>query len=419
MSLKIALLLVGVIIIITVAIGVMGKPGVRRHARRSRQDGLGLGEPGDGGNKTHLTEIVDKEPLPNTLLTGSVRHRPVALDKKKLKTSAPTPQTLVSPEDRNLLDEIESYEQVADLRLDVDPDIDTRTEHVDGTQSSTPEDYPTVADKVIDFTISLPGKKVISRNRALGLFKQNEYMLEKPRAIYGLRRVTRVWTNIDADPDATEYEDLMLALQMVDDHGAVDESELNTFVQMGLVFGDQFKRRTLFSLDVDEAIIVAQGLDAFCKQHDVIASINVVANSPMGFPGNTIAAVANDLGMRFGEMNIFHHNDGKGRLRYSLANLFRPGYFDRDNLEKFRTKGLTLFMQVPRVSDCVNVFGDMIDTAMQLADRMGGRLVDQDMKSLTESGINTIRRQIDSIATDMRTRGILPGGEAALRLFQA
>lgn len=406
MSLKFALLLAGVIIIITVAIGAMDKVRVRR--RR--------------GRRSHTSEespiaLADDNGSPGTLPTSSVEQSPNALEKRKLKTDTPALQARAPGGDRRLLDEIESYEQVADLRLDVDPDIDSRGAEAKEKDTGLPHDFPTVADNVIDFTISLPGKKSISRNRALGLFKQNEYMLEKPRAIYGLRHVTRVWTNLYSDPENTEYDDLKLALQVVDDSGAVEESELNTFVQMGLTFGDQFKRRTLFSLDVDDAIVIARGLDEFYKQHDVIASINVVANSPVGFPGNTIAAVANDMGLRFGEMDIFHHFGESGQLEYSMANLFQPGNFDRNNLEKFRTKGLTFFMQVPRVIDCVKVFGDMITVAMELADRMGGRLVDQDMKSLTESGIDTIRSQIEKIADDMRTRGIPPGGEAALRLF--
>lgn len=408
MSLKIALLLAGVIIIITVAIGAMDKARARR--RRSRRS------PQDKSSAPSIAVLVDDE-IPDTVQLAPSDQGSSILEKPKLKTDAPAPQTLPQ-QDRNFLDELESYEQVADLRLDVDPEIDSRMAEPDDGHGSMHQDYPTVADKVIDFVISLPGKKSISRRRALGLFKQNEYMLEKPRAIYGLRYVTGVWTNLEADPDVTDYGDLKLTLQIVDDNGAVGESELNTFVQMGLTFGDQFKRRTLFSLDVDEAIEVARDLNEFLKQHDVIASINVVANSPVGFPGNTIAAVANDLGMRFGEMNVFHRYNGDGRLEYSMANLFKPGNFDRDNMEKFRTKGITLFMQVPRAFDCVNVFGDMITVAIQLADRMGGRLVDQDMKPLTESGINTIRAQIELIASDMRSRGIIPGSEAALRLFR-
>lgn len=407
MSLKFALLLAGVIIIITVAIGAMDKARVRRrHKRRSHT------------SEESPIALADDSGSPGTLLTNSAEQSPNALEKRKLKTDIPALQARAPEGDRRLLDEIESYEQVADQRLDVDPEIDSRVTEDERNRTGLPHDIPTVADNVIDFTITLPGKKSISRNRALGLFKQNEYMLEKPRAIYGLRHVTRVWSNLETDPDHTDYDDLKLALQVVDDNGAVEDSELNTFVQMGLTFGDQFKRRTLFSLDVDDAIVIARGLNEFCEQHDVIASINVVANSPVGFPGNTIAAVANDMGMRFGEMNIFHHLGENGRLEYSMASLFQPGNFDRDNLDKFRTKGLTLFMQVPRVIDCVKVFGDMITVAMLMADRMGGRLVDQDMKSLTESGINTIRSQIEKIADDMRTRGIPPGGEAALRLFR-
>jgi cell division protein ZipA len=413
MSLKLALLLAGVIIVISVAIGAMDRARVRhRRIRRTSDqqlpptviDAVDEDEPEESLAVT-LDSLDDAEPSP-----------PVALEKRKLQADRPGAQAEQHKSDRAFLDELENYEQLAGQRLDVDPDIDRR---VAGEAPEQPalSRQPSVANEIIDFVISLPGTTPISRNRALGLFKQNEYLLEKPRHIYGLRHVTKVWSNLATDPAGTEYDDLSLAVQMVDDAGAIDESELNTFVQMGLTFGDQFKRRTLFSVDFEDALAQAQDLNEFRKQHDVIAGVNVVANSPVGFPGRGIEAVLADVGLQFGDMNIFHRYDQRGQLAFSLANLYQPGNFDPDDMDAFHTKGVTLFMQVPRVTDCVNAFGDMIGVAMRLADRLGGRLVDQDMKSLTESGINTIRAQIELIASDMRTRGIPSGSEAARRLF--
>ncbi len=414
MSLKLALLLAGVIIVISVAIGAMDKARIKRRRKRRTS---GQHAPATGVDMVAGNESEDSFEATLDSLVNEDKSIPAALEKRKLPADTPTPKATEQPKaDKAFLDEIESYEQVADQRLDVDPEIDRRFADEGATQPGSTI-QPSVANEKIDFVISLPGKKPISRNRALGLFKQNEYMLEKPRHIYGLRHVTKVWSNLAADPVNTEYDDLSLALQLVDEEGPVEESELNTFVQMGLTFGDQFKRRTLFSVDFEDALALAQDLNEFCKQHDVIASINVVANSPVGFPGRTIEAILTDLGMRFGDMNIFHRHTENGQLAFSLANLYQPGNFDPDNMDDFRTKGVTLFMQVPRVTDCVNIFGEMIGVAMHFADQLGGRLVDQDMKPLTESGINTIRAQIELIATDMRARGIPSGGEAAMRLF--
>lgn len=413
MSLKLALLLAGVIIVISIAIGAMDKARVRRRRKRRAP------EPHAPTGESDTASLPASEDSYAATLDALYRQEkdrpPAALEKRKLQSDSPAPQPVPPKADKAFFDEIESYEQVADQRLDVDPEIDRRLD--DAPRQPVLTTAPTVADEKIDFVITLPGMKPVSRHRALGLFKQNEYMLEKPRQIYGLRHVTKVWSNLDTDPENTEYDDLNLALQLVDDDGAVNESELNTFVQMGLTFGDQLKRRTLFSIDFEDALALAQDLNEFFKQHDVIASINVVANSPAGFPGRTLDATLTDLGMQFGDMNIYHRRNSNGRLEFSLANLFLPGNFDPDGLDQFHTKGVTLFMQVPRVTDCVKVFNDMIDAATRLADRLGGRLVDQDMKPLTESGINTIRAQIELIANDMRTRGIPSGSEAALRLF--
>lgn len=415
MSLKLALLLAGVIIVISVAIGAMDRARVKHRRIRRRSDR----QLPATAIETVDDDAPEAEPFAVTLdsLGDAEPSAPVALEKRKLQADRPTAAQAEQPKsDRAFLDELENYEQLAGQRLDVDPDIDRR---VAGEVPDQPvlTQQPSVANEVIDFVISLPGETPIPRKRALGLFKQNEYLLEKPRYIYGLRHVTKVWSNLATDPDGTEYDDLSLAVQMVDDAGAIDESELNTFVQMGLTFGDQFKRRTLFSVDFEDALAQAQDLNEFRKQHDVIAGVNVVANSPVGFPGRGIEAVLADVGLQFGDMNIFHRYDPHGQLAFSLANLYQPGNFDPDHMDAFHTKGVTLFMQVPRVTDCVRVFGEMIGVAMQLADRLGGRLVDQDMKSLTESGINTIRAQIELIASDMRTRGIPSGSEAALRLF--
>jgi hypothetical protein len=402
MSLKLALLLIGVVIVVTVAIGALDQA-------RTRNRRLNRGRPrGQIGEDEDVLAVAPAEPA------GT----PTALEKRSLKADRPIPHRPVRQPQEDFYEELKRIERAVDVRLDVDPDIDRRAAAETEIEPEVPGGFvPTVANERIDFIVTLPGSTPVSRHQALGLFRQNEYMLDKPRAIYGRRHVTKVWTNLESDPEDMEYDELRLTLQMADSNGPVTESELNTYTQMALQFADQLKRRTLFSLDHEDALMLAADLDGFCKEYDVIASLNIVANSPAGFGGRALDGAAAEAGMQYGDMRIYHMADGGGRTLFSLANLYKPGDFDREHLDEFHTNGMTLFMQVAMVSEPAAVFEHMAEVGAHMAEELGGRLVDQDGKALTDSGRRAIAAQIEQIAGDMSRRGIEPGSEAARRLF--
>lgn len=85
------------------------------------------------------------------------------------------------------------------------------------------------------------------------------------------------------------------------------------------------------------------------------------------------------LGMKYGEMNIFHrHQDsaGNGAVTFSLANMLNPGSFDLDTMETFVTQGVSLFMTLPNASDPFAVFEQMLAAAKQLAVEFNAQIVD-------------------------------------------
>ncbi|HUW99216.1 MAG TPA: cell division protein ZipA C-terminal FtsZ-binding domain-containing protein [Acidiferrobacter sp.] len=272
----------------------------------------------------------------------------------------------------------------------------------------------------IDFIVFLPGDRPVIRDAALGIYKQNEYMIDKPHRLYGQRQGTQVWGNLNKDKDDVKYDLLALALQLVDQSGAVNESELNAIVQIALKLADALNRPTRFNMSFEQALDRAIALDKFCASFDVIATIHIVADSVPAFRGPAIERAAQEAHLEFGRRNIFHrkndHQDGNRQL-FSLANLYQPGSFDPLRLDALQTKGLTLFMSVPCVPDPVAVFADMSATASVLARRLGGKLVDPDRRPLTEAGLAAIKGQIQDIAERMESQGIAPGTINARRLF--
>ncbi|MBO9491346.1 cell division protein ZipA [Endozoicomonas sp. G2_1] len=93
------------------------------------------------------------------------------------------------------------------------------------------------------------------------------------------------------------------------------------------------------------------------------------------------------LGMRFGEMNIFHRhedNAGNGKVTFSLANMMNPGTFDLDEMESFATQGVSLFMTLPNAGDPFEVFQHMLGAAKQLAQEYHGQVLDDKRSVMTK-----------------------------------
>lgn len=313
-----------------------------------------------------------------------------------------------------LREELESAEQAAMMPLNLDAGLALRLDEV------SPRDRPHMPDDKIDFVITLPGRNLVPRDQALGIYKQQEYLLDKPHKIYGLHKGSGLWSNLERDPETAEYSQFALALQLVDTHGAASESEINTFAQLGLSMADMLRRRTLFSMTFEDAIARAQDLNQFCEAYDVVATLNVISNHIDGFRGPLIERVAMRQGMEFGARDIFHmKNDNAWGCRhlFSMASMFKPGHFDLARMQEFRTQGLTLFMTVPCVYSPLEVFDKMVSTAKGFCRMLGGKLLDHDRRPLSDQGLAHIRVQIQQIAADMRAKGVVPGSLTAIRLF--
>ncbi len=93
------------------------------------------------------------------------------------------------------------------------------------------------------------------------------------------------------------------------------------------------------------------------------------------------------LGLRFGDMNIFHRhqdNAGNGKVTFSLANMMNPGTFDLDAMESFSTQGITLFMTLPNAGDPFEVFEHMMNGAKQLSMEFHAQLLDDKRSVMTK-----------------------------------
>lgn len=127
--------------------------------------------------------------------------------------------------------------------------------------------------------------------------------------------------------------------------------------------------------------------------------LNVMAPEGQVFDGSELLPAMLTLGLKFGEMNIFHRHEsdsGAGAVLFSLANMVKPGTFDIDNMEQFETHGISLFMAVPCAGQPSANFQLMLHAAEMLAAELNGQVLDVHRQPLTRHTVAHYKERIQS-----------------------
>jgi cell division protein ZipA len=138
------------------------------------------------------------------------------------------------------------------------------------------------------------------------------------------------------------------------------------------------------------------------KQQDPreqIITFLIKASPNHEFSGSHILAATEAVGLKLGDMKIFHHYGVEGmeteEAIFSLASMYEPGYFELEEMDAYKTKGLLLFMQLPSPIDNVAAFDLMQEIAMELARSLEGEICNSEHKPIDE---NTLRAMRDMAA---------------------
>jgi len=128
---------------------------------------------------------------------------------------------------------------------------------------------------------------------------------------------------------------------------------------------------------------------------DQIITFLIKASPNHEFSGSHILAATEAVGLKLGDMKIFHHYGVEGmeteEAIFSLASMYEPGYFELEEMDVYKTKGLVLFMQLPSPIDNVAAFDFMQEIAMELAGLLEGEICSSKHKPIDENTLRTMR----------------------------
>lgn len=275
------------------------------------------------------------------------------------------------------------------------------------------EGQPQGIDETICYVAEIHAGDPIAAD-ALAPALQQGLGLGKPVYWFGLNHRSGLLEEVDPGTHA-EHEKIRVALQLADRNGHATEAHLGRFCDMV-----QSVAGSLMAIadcpEKQPALQRAKELDDFCAEVDVLIGLNVVSRDGGPFPGTKIRALAEAGGMKLQPDGSFHYVNDAGVTLFTLAN-YEAIPFTPENAKTLSTHGVTLLLDVPKVAGGVRVFNQMVSLAKQMAHALGGILVDDNRKPLSDAGIDRIKQQLGAIYGKMDAHQIVAGSVRALRLF--
>jgi len=277
---------------------------------------------------------------------------------------------------------------------------------------STGTAKPAPYDELMEYRVRIESEGVLA-NVFADAFNQARTLGKTVRWL-GLPVGGSDWEDVQPWRDV-HYQQVAVTFQLADRNGAAQEEQLSALCAL-LQTTAQAHGLRMACDDMVDALERAQAIDRFCVDVDVLIGLNVVARGEGAVNLTRIVKEAETSSMVLGIDGVYQLLDSRGEPLYALCN-HDAEPFSATVIEGQTSQGVTLQFDVPRVPDGLKVFDGMVAFGRKLANEVGGILVDDNLRPLTDTGIEKIRTQLTQIYERMEARGVPSGSRRALRLF--
>jgi cell division protein ZipA len=240
--------------------------------------------------------------------------------------------------------------------------------------------------------------------------------------LFGYSPEEKRWTYVNAGGVPDLYSGLQLAwrLRSLDDDEPMASDRLGTYLAAARQAGQKLKativRPATSPENAARQSVRLLELVESCNSHPVVV---LKAVSEKGFDGQVIWDVMLSLGLRWGDMDLFHWENpgipGDDHL-FSVWTSTPPGYFFPEEIAggRVHTSDLVFGFSVPRTWQPDVVVESMLRAIHYAERRLEGRALDTDGSELSEEGL---KKEVRDIAMTLTEAGFPPASDDALYLF--
>jgi hypothetical protein len=218
----------------------------------------------------------------------------------------------------------------------------------------------------------------------------------------------------EAPQPGARYDEIRIGVQLANRSGALNELEFSEFVTGVQLIADAIDGSPDFP-DMLDTVAMARELDGFAAQCDAQLSVNVVSDGAP-WSANYVQAIASQDGLLLSRDGTrFVKLDARQNPVFMLQ--FEDTNFLRDDLTYKGGEMITLLLDVPVADEDILPFRLMCDYAVSLSQRIGGHVVDDQRRPLSENALLAIEKQLMILYARLEKAGVVAGSPVARRLF--
>ncbi|GAB3628565.1 Cell division protein ZipA [Pandoraea terrae] len=268
-----------------------------------------------------------------------------------------------------------------------------------------------IVDDRIDCVVHLPLAAALPAERILPLTQRMRRAGGKAVHVEGRTDDNAHWESVRA---GGRYGELRIAVQLANRAGALNEVEFSEFANAVQTLAEAVDALPEYP-DMMETVGRARELDSFAAQCDAQLSVNVLSDGAP-WSANYVQAVATQDGLLLSRDGMrFVKLDSRQNPVFMLQ--FGDTNFLRDDLTYKGGDLITLLLDVPVADEDLLPFRLMCDYAKSIGQRIGGRVVDDQRRPLSDAALQNVDRQLLTLYERLEARGLPAGSQATRRLF--